>query len=475
MLKNIKYGFVFIFICFFNLAGFASEEKERVHPVVIRIIPQSREYIQTCNPSGNIPLKNVGFEDDLRYLDEYGYKDFFVYDVDAIRGFSPAALQQSAQQIENPDYNTLKGLSEYRKAHLNNSNPMIVRLRIYDEKGESFFLTLGLFVSGENNFQITKKVAPEPLDVEDFLCSGSFKLDYKLVGYLKNDIIETKNVSKGFKPILTVREKLTTEAEKVIEDHRKTREFQELEANIRKAIREKVESQIIEKLREYTASSGVVYGVPPFLNNFPNSLPSLNILNPWITEHYMAVVERIFDVNLRRGNRTTLPFTAAPPLSGEFNTFLLHVVKNLHLEKFCFNLFGKNPFDGNGQDGCFQSAFSYYFTDSEQAFLRWLDKYQTMHVESSPPLRKEPVKTLTQINVEFVSYLDMCPPCRGTMSYLATKMEKDHTLPWLQRRILNYLQDEMIKGNIGQMKIAQSIPFNIFCISLAKCNKGANT
>jgi hypothetical protein len=463
MIKNIKYVFVFIYIGFFTLAGFASEEKERAHPVVIRIIPQSREYIQACKTSESVPLKNAGFEDDLRYLDEYGYKDFFVYDVAAINGFRPAVPQQGAPRVENPDYATLKGLSDYRKANLNNSNPMIVRLRVYDEKGEWFPVTLGLFISGENNFQITKKVAPEPLDVEDFLCSGSFKLDYKLVGYLKNDIIETKNVSKGFKPILTVREKLTTEAEKVIEEHRKTREFQDLEANIRKAIRDRVESQIIEKLQEYTSPSGVVYGVPPFQNNFPNSLPSLNILNPWITEHYVTVVERIYDVNLRRGNRTALPFTAVPPLSSEFNTFLLHVVKNLHIEKFCFNLFGKNPFDGHGQDGCFQSAFSYYFTDSEQAFLRWLDKYQIMNVESSSPLGKESTKILTQIDVEFVSYLDMCPPCRGTMSYLATKMENDQTLPWLQRRILNYLQGEMVKGNIGQMKVAQNVPFNMFC------------
>jgi hypothetical protein len=98
-----------------------------------------------------------------------------------------------------------------------------------------------------------------------------------------------------------------------------------------------------------------------------------------------------------------------------------------------------------------------------------------MNVESSSPLGKESTKILTQIDVEFVSYLDMCPPCRGTMSYLATKMENDQTLPWLQRRILNYLQGEMVKGNIGQMKVAQNVPFNMFCISLAKCNKGANT
>lgn len=457
------------------LPGFASEEKERIQPVVIRIIPKSRESIQACNPAENGPPKNLGFEDDLRYLDEYGYRDFFEYDVDAISGFRPAVPQQGAPQVEKPDYATLKGLSDYRKAHLNNSNPMIVRLNVYDDKDERFFVPLGLFVSGENNYQITKKVAPEPLDVEDFLCSGSFKLDYKLIGYLKNDIIETKNVSKGFKPILTAREKLTTDAEKVIEEHRKTREFQQLEANIKKAIRERVESQIIERLQEYTSSSGVVYGVPPFQNNFPNSLSSLSTLNPWITEHYIAVVERIFDVNLRKGSRTTLPFTAAPPLSSEFNTFFLHVLKNLHLEKFCSNLFGKNPFDGHGQDGCFQSAFSYYFTDSEQTFLKWLDKYQTMNLESSPSVKKEPTKTLTKIDVEFVSYLDMCPPCRGTMSYLATKMEKDQTLPWLQRRILNYLHDEMIKGKITQMNVAQNVPFNFFCISLAKCNKGANT
>lgn len=475
MIKKIKHVFVYIFIGFFTLAGFASEDKERAHPMVIKIIPQTKEFIQALNPPESTPLTDMGFEGDLRYLDEYGYKIFFVYDVDAIRSFRSITPQKEAMQEPNPDYVILKDLAGYRKAHLNNSNPMIVRLRVYDEEGKWFSVILGLFVSGENNYQLTKKVDSEPLSVEDFLCSGSFKLDYKLVGYVKNNLIDAQNSTKDFKPMFAAREKLTTEADKVVEEYRKKREFQELEASIRQTIRERVEAQTIKGLQTYTSSSGMVYGVPSLKNNFPHSLPSLYALSNWITEHYLTVVERIFDVNLRRGNRATPPFTATPPLSGEFNTFLLHVVKNLHLEKLCLNLFGKNPFDGYGQDGCFQSAFSYYFTDSEQAFLRWLDKYQAVHLDSSPLLKKEPTKTLTQIDVEFVSYLDMCPACRGSISYLSTKVEPGQTLPWLQRRIVNYLQDEMEKSNINQMKIVKSIPFNIFCISLAKCNKGAST
>ena len=61
------------------------------------------------------------------------------------------------------------------------------------------------------------------------------------------------------------------------------------------------------------------------------------------------------------------------------------------------------------------------------------------------------------------------------MSYLATKMEDEQTLPWLQRRIVNYLQAEMERSRMELMEIAQDVSFNIFCISLAKCNKGANT
>ena len=139
MIKNIKHGFVLIFIGFFTLAGFASEEKERAHPVVIRIIPQTRDFIQTWNPSESVPPKDVGFEDDLRYLDEYGYKAFFVYHVDAIHNFMPAA---PVPQEPSPDYAILEGLAEYRKTHLNNSNPMIVRVRVHDDKGGVFPTTI---------------------------------------------------------------------------------------------------------------------------------------------------------------------------------------------------------------------------------------------------------------------------------------------------------------------------------------------
>ncbi|MBM3468614.1 MAG: hypothetical protein FJX71_04190 [Alphaproteobacteria bacterium] len=477
MIKNTKFSLVLFFAFFFSLAIDASDEKERSHPMVIRIIPQKRELIQRWDPSTQVRLNDVGFANDERCLDEFGIGMFFSYDVEAIRNIRSPAVSPSAPALIFPAFTLLKGLGDYRKTHLGNPNAMVVRLKIHTDKGKQETLTLGLFVSGENNYQLVKKGGIEPINTEDFLCSGSFKLDYKLVGFLRNDIIDGKNASKGLKPALAAREKITTEADKVVEEMRRTKEFQELEATIKKAIKERVESQIVKDLREYTSPTGMIFCVPSFQNQFPYSLPTLYNLNPWMTEHYMTVVERIFDVNLRRGNRSTPPFTAAPPISGEFAAFQFHVAKFLDLEKLCYNLFGRNPFDGYGQDGCFQSAFSYYFTDSEQAFLKWLDKYQTIPAETTPPpAREHPITiTITQMDVEFLSYLDMCPPCRGTMSYLSTKVEKEQALPWLQRRVVNYLQDEMLKGKIDQMKISAELKFNLFCISLAKCNKGASS
>lgn len=473
---NKKSIFTYFFMgLFFILASEASEEKERPHPIVIKIIPQKRESIQRWDSSASVRPKDVGFSNDERCLDEFGLGTFFSYEVEAIQTFRTHPPSSSTPVLPNLDYTLLRGLGDYRKAHLGNPNPMIVRLKIHIDKDVPLIITLGLFVSGENNYQLVKKGGIEPINTEDFLCSGSFKLDYKLVGFLRNDIIDAKNASKGLKPALAAREKITTEADKVVEEMRKTTQFKDMEAAIRKAIKEKVETQIVKDLQEYTTPTGLIFGVPSFQGYFPYSLPTLYNLNPWMTEHFMTVVERMFDANLRRGTRTTPPFTAAPPISGEFTAFQYHVAKNLDLEKLCFNLFGRNPFDGYGQDGCFQSAFSYYFTDSEQAFLKWLDKHQTITAETTPPPAREHPKVMTQVDIEFVSYLDMCPPCRGTMSYLSSKVEKEQTLSWLQRRIVNYLQDEMIKGKIEQMKISADLKFNLFCISLAKCNKGASS
>lgn len=83
--------------------------------------------------------------------------------------------------------------------------------------------------------------------------------------------------------------------------------------------------------------------------------------------------------------------------------------------------------------------------------------------------------TATKVNVDFLSYLDTCPPCRGTFNYLLRK-EEGQSQSWFQARIAKLLQ---VWGQLQEppfiINAVEDFSLEVSCISLAQCIKGAAT
>lgn len=78
-------------------------------------------------------------------------------------------------------------------------------------------------------------------------------------------------------------------------------------------------------------------------------------------------------------------------------------------------LFGHASQDAAELKGCFEGNFGGCFTDSEQAWLDFLENPRPHHIFFSPNFDIQNAKTF---QVRLFSYYDICRYCRGTLSYL---------------------------------------------------------
>jgi hypothetical protein len=90
----------------------------------------------------------------------------------------------------------LKALGGYRRDHLDNHNPLIVRFRVSCDGERSIVFYIGTFVSGKEHYFLIKKAKADPsraseiATLESFLPSLGFCFDYKLTGFLGDDKLE---------------------------------------------------------------------------------------------------------------------------------------------------------------------------------------------------------------------------------------------------------------------------------------------
>lgn len=110
-----------------------------------------------------------------------------------------------------------------------------------------------------------------------------------------------------------------------------------------------------------------------------------------------------------------------------------------------------NWFDFDGYQGILDSGFSYYFWDSEQVFLSWLDHQAVKEVIFEPVMDSKDIKNTLEMTI--LSTNDVCCCCRGTLSILLGKK-------WIQKKIMEIIK----KDNNFEFK-NEEIDFSLFCVS----------
>jgi hypothetical protein len=312
------------------------------------------------------------------------------------------------------------------------------------------------------------------------------------------------------------------------------------------------EAPVLVRLAPFRSSSQRIFIVPNFHHSFPITLLSLSerlTETEMLRLHYREVAQRTFGEAVQVSETHSGLFAES---TAELVT--RHVGANEEIRRRFTDLLGRQLLDGGGTSGCFRGAFEYYFTDSEQAFIKWLevvnltdlrkakDTYipglsddifrearisagggggsaaaasggsgggstdtPSDHGAKAPSASSSEVAeaavgssddragtapstsavppavavphpiNVTSVAIDLLSYLDMCPGCRGTISHLLRR-EEGQPQSWFHTRIAKLLQ---VWGRLQKQPLnittAENFPLEIFCISLAQCIKGATS
>jgi hypothetical protein len=127
--------------------------------------------------------------------------------------------------------------------------------------------------------------------------------------------------------------------------------------------------------------------------------------------------------------RTLLNNPTTVPKSKELETSIKKDIVGLNREKLTQQVFGRPCYQNSGSiKACLNKASDLEpcFNQSEQAFLTWLEKVDSLknnfnelpHCYSPNPFPKEGNYSVSNIQVNLYSFLDICRYCRGTMAYM---------------------------------------------------------
>jgi hypothetical protein len=509
----------------------------KLYPIKIRLIPTDKKKLREAKE----------FPDDAsgkKYTDQYGLGVFFDY----------------MGSVAQDDIRLLDTLKNYKKRYLANSNPLLVRFNLHTTHGLVIFYA-GLFVSGQEDYLLRKKEnrgVKSVITAGDLLCSNFFKLkvdiDYDLIGLIdKSEFGEAnpsyKQATKELKELLTpaTREKLTKDTDSCLKPQLSSAthtlqslqtalDLGKLEESLKNQI-QKIEEAQLQKLAQFSSSSGM-HTVPSIfpitvsvgsINTeettdpakkgvFPISLFTLDGLfgnlekhTTFEERHFNNIVKRLLGFNLKNSGQRPSKTSSVQRLCHLLGT-------NPDISELCFRLFSRYPLDSEGKDGCFDASFPYYFSDSEQSFLEWLEAIydnieldigthlddfpysifelddknktsflklpveesnrspllgvakvsssssQTNSKDSSASSSLPSLTTVKAIEMDFLSYFDMCRACRGSLSYLLSNN-------WIQQRVVKCVK-AWFQHNNKALAIDDSVPINLTCVSFARCDKG---
>lgn len=120
-------------------------------------------------------------------------------------------------------------------------------------------------------------------------------------------------------------------------------------------------------------------------------------------------------------------------------------------------LFGHPSQDMDTIKGCFESNFDGCFTDSEQAWLDFLENPRPHHIFFSSNFDIQNAKTFS---VTMFSYYDVCRYCRGTLSYLFGSKLLEDSFSDFFKKLPNLMQPHWDAHKIQKKAVSPSGPVN---------------
>jgi hypothetical protein len=459
-----------LFVSCFSI-GFCQESSIRETPTVIKILP----YVESA------PMKEYQLPDDdkVRYSSEHGLGKTFLYQ------------DPSMHIIKSADTALLMTMEQYRKDHLRKVNPLIARFVItFVQRDDStntaerqITIPSGLFISGMDapDYRLSRK-GGGILAQDDFFYSSTLTLTHHFKGCIfgekdaKNTVESSSYASKEFKAIQELMKNKKEDVDKNIQP-----KIDQFQRELRKQIRG-LEDEFVESKNKYFSKEGV-YIVPSIIPGcFPITLQRMHDSKGRELQetHFKRVAGRVFGYPLETKKDTIFD-------EGVFGKFQNHLKHNQVQQQNIKNLFGKNILDEGCYSGCFESDFNYWFSDSEQVFIEWLETCNKIDFDTGNIIDFHDFtygnvdlsefnehSFVTKIDIDLLSYLDMCPACRGTLSLLSEK--KEGQLSWIEQRVRKLIRAWLCK-NKNEIKEysniwAELVTMNTICTSLAKCDKG---
>lgn len=142
-----------------------------------------------------------------------------------------------------------------------------------------------------------------------------------------------------------------------------------------------------------------------------------------------VIPSRLFSLPEEHEFRTLLNNPTKIPKSKELETSIKKDIVGLNRERLTQQVFGRPSYQNSGPiKACLNksSDLEPCFNQSEQAFLTWLEKVDSLknnfnelpHCYSTNPFPKEGNYPVSNIQVNLYSFLDICRYCRGTMAYM---------------------------------------------------------
>ena len=136
----------------------------------------------------------------------------------------------------------------------------------------------------------------------------------------------------------------------------------------------------------------------------------------WLSQYYEETCHLLFPAPTEKPSNTS--FMAVPSV---YKGILMNSVSANFI---CKILFGKPALNEREVNGCFEDNFELSFTDSEQVFLKLLERGfdPTILRHNSAELKGgSNINEVRKIRIDFLSQKDICPFCRGFMSFLLSK------------------------------------------------------
>ena len=187
--------------------------------------------------------------------------------------------------------------------------------------------------------------------------------------------------------------------------------------------------------------TGIVFSIPVLreVKRMPpialSSLYDETEKSKWLSQHYEATARFFFSSPEERPS--SLGFMSVPAM---YKSVLMH---SESANLICKILFGKPALNEGAINGCFEDNFELSFTDSEQVLMNLLGKGLNPNllrvVDVTGLEGKEPdINEACKVRIELLSQKDICPFCRGFMSFLLSQSAEGKS--WFEDRFDKFLR-----------------------------------